>query len=57
MFDTLAVMTDEEYRDTPEYRAWEAENARRSQAMTNAGHAIQGKDEAETAEAEVPEEG
>jgi hypothetical protein len=40
-------MTDEEYRDTPEYRKWEAENAKRSEAMTNAEHAIQGKDEPE----------
>jgi hypothetical protein len=35
-------MTDDEYRNTPEYRKWEEETARRSEAMTDAVHDIQG---------------
>ena len=34
---------DDEYRNTPEWQAWARETARRSQAMTDASHSIQGK--------------
>jgi hypothetical protein len=47
MFDSLRPMTEDEYRDSPEYRKWEAENVRRSAAMAGAEHAIQGQPSAD----------
>jgi hypothetical protein len=42
MFDSVRGMADDEHRDSPEYRKWEAENARRSAAMADAVRTVQG---------------
>lgn len=47
-------MTDDQYRDSPEYRRWEEENSRRSAVMSSVEQHVQGKllDEDELADDE-----